>query len=334
MTAILIGCASTDKAIPKNKDYEKYLRKHSPAVHGKSSSYFPEETSSPKVVPELSSDTHEWSGDVHFRKGELRAAYLQYSKSLKLDPDNTRVHYKLGLVFLAGGLNDEAMAEFQEVIKSDPEHELAYMGLGQVFFVMEKYGKAEKLFRKAIELDPNLWKSHNFLGVIHDYRNQHEKAVPQYVTAISLKPHSALLHNNLGLSYYLAGDYENSIKAFRKALRLDASQKKIYNNLALALSKSGRFSEAFEAFRKGGNEAQAHNNMGCVYSWQGESGKAIRSFEKAIEVRPDFYEKANENLRRCRTNREEQSLFNSRPEPSIESPAQSRAAFEVVLPDF
>ena len=137
MMAILIGCASTDKTIPKNEDYEKYLRKHSPAVDGKRSSYFPEETSNPKVVPELSSDTHEWSGDVHFKKGELRSAYLQYSKSLKLAPHNMRVHYKLGLVFLAGGLNEEAMAEFQEVITVEPEHELAYMGLGQVFFVME-----------------------------------------------------------------------------------------------------------------------------------------------------------------------------------------------------
>ena len=74
--------------------------------------------------------------------------------------------------------------------------------------------------------------------------------------------------------------------------------------------------------------------MGCVYSWQGESGKAIRSFEKAIEVRPDFYDKANENLRRSRTNQEGQSLSNSRSDSPAESPAQSRAAFEVVLPAF
>ena len=74
--------------------------------------------------------------------------------------------------------------------------------------------------------------------------------------------------------------------------------------------------------------------MGCVYSWQGESGKAIRSFEKAIEVRPDFYDKANENLRRCRTNKEEQSLSHSRPDSPAEMEVDKRASFEVVLPDF
>ncbi|MFV9692162.1 MAG: tetratricopeptide repeat protein, partial [Desulfobacteria bacterium] len=58
--------------------------------------------------------------------------------------------------------------------------------------------------------------------------------------------------------------------------------------------------EAFEAFRKGGNEAQAHNNLGCIYLKEGKPEKAITCFEKAISINPDFYVRASENLRKAR----------------------------------
>ena len=299
MTLTLIGCASADKSMRTSRDYKKMLKKHSAAVPGQRPSPFSDELANREVIPELSSDTHEWSGDVHLQRGELELAYVEYNKSLKLDPDNARVLYKRGLVFLAGGLTQEAKAEFEKVLEWRPEHALARMGLGQVYFQQEKYGKAEEQLRKAIELDGKLWKSRNFLGIIHDYRGEYEWAVLQYLAAVALKPDSGLLYNNLGISHYLSGNYEKSVRAFRKALDLGPIHNKVYNNLGLALSKAGRMDEAFEAFRKGGGDAQAHNNLGCVYTWTGDSERAVRSFEKAIEVKPAFYTEADENLRNC-----------------------------------
>lgn len=316
MSMALFGCAASDKSMINTGDYESVFQKHSRNARGKAPSLFSDEMSSPEAVPKLSSDAHEWSADVYFREGKLEMAFLEYNKSLDIDPDSERVHYKRGLVFLAGGLKEEAMADFEKVLTLDPEHALAHMGLGQVFFQKEKYQKAEDRFRKAIELDSKLWKSHNFLGIIHDYRGQHKMAALQYLAAISVKPDSGLLYNNLGISYYLSGDYEKAIQAFRKALERESSQSKIYNNLGLALSKAGRMSEAFEAFRRGGDEAQAHNNVGCVYAWHGDSQKAIRSFEKAIETQPAFYTEADENLKKCRTG--DKRSFHPNGEPSFE----------------
>jgi Flp pilus assembly protein TadD len=300
MSMALIGCAASDKSMINTGDYESVFQKHSRNARGKASPPFSDEMSSPKAVPKLSSDAHEWSADVYFREGKLEMAFVEYNKSLEFDPDNERVYYKRGLVFLAGGLKEEAMADFEKVLTLDPDHALAHMGLGQVFFQKKKYPKAEDQFRKAIALDSKLWKSHNFLGIIHDYRGQHMRAAMQYLAAISLKPESGLLYNNLGISYYLSGDYEKAIQAFRDALERESSQSKIYNNLGLALSKAGRMNEAFEAFRNGGDEARAHNNVGCVYAWHGDSRKAIRSFKKAIETKPAFYTEADDNLKKCR----------------------------------
>jgi len=67
------------------------------------------------------------------------------------------------------------------------------------------------------------------------------------------------------------------------------------------LAELGRYREALEAFRKGGNEAQAYNNLGCIYLEKGKFQKAITCFEKAIEINPDFYARASENLIKART---------------------------------
>jgi Flp pilus assembly protein TadD len=228
-------------------------------------------------------------------------AFVQYEKSQKINPDNTRIFYKKGLLSIVGKEYEDAAKEFQEVLGKDPEHPLAHHGLGQAFFQMKKYDEAEKHVLKAIELDASLWKSHNLLGIIYNHKGQHEVAVTAYKAAISLKSDDGLLYNNLGLSYSAAGEYEKAVNTFNKALETESSYSKIYNNLGLALSELGRYQEAFEAFRKGGDEAQAYNNIGCIYLWQGDYVKAKQSLEMAIKLKPNFYNKANENLKKCRT---------------------------------
>ena len=91
-----------------------------------------------------------------------------------------------------------------------------------------------------------------------------------------------------------------AVNAFNKALSLKYTESKVYNNLGLALSNLGRYSEALESFKKGGGEARAYNNLGCVYLSKGMMEEAVRCFEKAIEIDPVFYAKANENLNRAR----------------------------------
>ena len=49
---------------------------------------------------------------------------------------------------------------------------------------------------------------------------------------------------------------------------------------------------------KGSDTAKAYNNLGCVYLSRGEYRKAAQSFNKAIEVSPKFYTKADENLKK------------------------------------
>jgi tetratricopeptide (TPR) repeat protein len=284
IAGILSGCASQQQNYRTRVRYEN--------LH--------EEPADKKTLPAMTSDQLEKSGDAFLSRGNLYKAFAQYEKSLQLNPDNIGLVYKKGLLFVIGGLNQDAIKEFQKVIKKESGHALAHKGMGQAFFQMKKYDEAEKNFRKAIELDQELWQVHNSLGIIYDYKKRYDIAIHEYNTAISLKPDEGFLHNNLGVSCSLAGEYEKAINAFNKALETKYSKSKTYNNLGMALSKLGRYQEALEAFRKGGNEAQAYNNLGCIYLEEGKFEKAITCFEKAIEINPAFYLRASENLKKAR----------------------------------
>jgi Flp pilus assembly protein TadD len=253
-----------------------------------------------KDLPEMTGDEYERLGDALLSKKNLYLAYVQYEKSLQMNPHNLRVEYKKCLALLLGGKNDEAIQQFQIVIDKNPNYALAYEGIGRAYFQKGEYSESEKKFLRAVILDPRLWKSYNYLGYIHDYRKDYKAAIHEYKLALQIKPEEGFIHNNLGVSYSLAGNYKKAVAAFDKAIELNYRENKVYNNMALALANLDRYEEALDAFAKVGGEAQAYNNMGCIYLSRGMFEEAVISFEKAIELEPSYYAKASDNLKKAK----------------------------------
>ena len=296
--ASLLGCATSGHDSRKMDDYGSFSGSPVKSAFRKQIAHDTEETIAFKPLPEMTSEDFESSGDMYLANGEFYMAFVQYEKALGLKPDNMRVTFKKGLLFLFAEKYEDAVKEFQTVIEKVPGHASAYEGLGQALFQMRKYDEAEKSLLKAVELNPKLWKARNFLGNIYDYQERYDLAHKMYSEAILLNPRETSLYNNLGVSLSLAGNYESAINAYMHALETNGPKVKVYNNLGLVLAKTGRYEAALEAFKKGTDSARANNNIGCVYMANGEFKEAARCFKKAIEVSPKFYVKANENLKR------------------------------------
>jgi Flp pilus assembly protein TadD len=217
-----------------------------------------------------------------------------------MKPDNPRVGYKMGLALLLANKNEDAIEQFDAVLKLDSNFASAYEGIGWAYFNKQDFGQAEPNLRKALERNHRLWRSYNLLGNIYDYRKQYEHAALEYASAIAVAPDKAFLYNNMGVSFTLAGRYQEATDAFTKAIERRYREPKVFNNLGLALANLGRYDEALDAMRQGGSEAQAYNNLGCIYMEKERYPEAVRCFEKAIALEPSFYSKANENLKKAR----------------------------------
>ncbi len=249
-----------------------------------------------KNLPEMTVADYERLGDSNFQLGNLNMAFIQYDKALRLDPNQVRVRYKMGLLFVKKGLPEDALAVFQEVLKRDASYALAYEGMGQAYLKVNRFKEAENHFRHSLTLNPQLWQSHNFLGMLYDRQQRFGEAIAEYQVAIQQRPDQASLFNNVGMSYFLTGEHEKALEAFREALKRGTANAKVYNNMGLTLGTLGRHQEALEAFKNGGDEAKAHNNLGVIYLAAGRYQEAIAAFERAIEVSPSYFLKARENL--------------------------------------
>jgi len=291
---LMAGCSASrnnERGIYESS-YKKFMeRQNALAADGQAS----------KDNSVMTSEELERMGDFYVRQENLPMAFLQYDKALRLDHNQPGIHYKMGRLFLEKGMAEEAQNEFLEVLKVNPQHAQAFEGRGWVFFKTGDLERAEKNLQQAIALEDTLWQAHHLLGIIYDRQKNYEKAIQQYKKAISVNPNTAMLFNNLGMCLLSKGDYNEAIKFFLEALKLEASNDRVQNNLGLTLCKLGRYEEALEVFKKNGDEAAAYNNLGYVFMIEGKNKEAIEAFEKALEIKPGFYTKAYENLKKAKT---------------------------------
>ena len=295
----LIGCGSKTIMVEPQVKYGNPSQDHLkdiPQLQYKE----PSDSVEKNELLKVNADEYEKLGDALLSNGKYFMAFMQYENSLKKNKENLRVEYKKGVALFRGGRNDEAKKIFQLILQKKPDFALAHEGIGRVNFKSKLYYAAKLNFEKAIDLDPLLWRSYGYLGNLYDLRKEYDQAVKEYKTALTIKPDVGFMYNNMGVSFYMSGRYKEAVDSFYHALRLKYSSNKVYNNLGRVLVKLELYDKAFESFKKGSPEAVAYNNIGVGYLNNGQTDKAAQYFKKAIELSPQFYVLANENLKKCR----------------------------------
>lgn len=284
----LSGCATNNTtAIPKAMKYEAPQRKLL--------------TTEGKKVKEAekaldTADDCEHLGDLNLQKGDITAAFVNYSRALQLEPNRLSASYKMGRLFLLKGMTAEARGEFEKIIKKDPKNALAHEAMGRTYLRDNNSEKAIEYFTMALDMNERLWEAYNLLGIAYDRQRKFDRAIYHYQAAITIKPDAGAVYNNLGVSYYMNGEYDKAKDAFITALEKGEERNRVYNNLAFTFGQLGNYRAARATLKKMGNEATAQNNIGYLYLRDGKNKEAAVAFEKAIELSPAFYREAYENL--------------------------------------
>jgi tetratricopeptide (TPR) repeat protein len=293
--SMLVGCAGSKDTTPSSFDMSEYrqMMEHQKGALGN----FEDPTPS---VPEMTAEEHERAGDMDTQRRNFPLAGVHYSKALNTDPTRNTVRLKLGQIFLQQGMFEPALTQFQDLRTREPNSAPAYQGIGHVSLLQGKLQAAEAALTKAIALDSSSWLSHNLLGLVQDQEQHHAEAIAAYKAALALRPHEPSVLNNLGLAYALSGDHDAAIQAYEQAVAAGSVSPKLHNNLGVAYAHRQRYAAALESFRKATDEPRAYNNLGTVLFGMGNPKQAAACFERAIELNPQFYEKAVENLRQAR----------------------------------
>jgi tetratricopeptide (TPR) repeat protein len=292
---LLAGCAGSKDSTSPSFDMSEYRKV---MEHQKGEQGSLEDPAS--STPEMTAEEHERAGDMDAQRHNFPLAGVHYSKALKADPARNSVRLKLGQIFLQQGMFEPALTQFQDLRTREPNSAPAHQGIGHVCLLQGKLREAEEALTKAVALDPSSWLSHNLLGLAYDQGQRHAEAITAYKAALALRPREPGVLNNLGLAYALSGDHDAAIRAYEQAVAAGSAAPKLYNNLGVAYARRQRYAAALESFKNATDEPRAYNNLGVALLNMGNPKQAAACFERAIELNPQYYEKASENLRQAR----------------------------------
>ena len=98
-------------------------------------------------------------GDDRREKGETFAAEFEYSRALKIDDDNVRANFGIGLTYLERGDADRAQDIFERLVKLDgafePEHKHLFNEFGISLRKNKMLEQSLEYYKRALELTQN-----------------------------------------------------------------------------------------------------------------------------------------------------------------------------------
>lgn len=181
---------------------------------------------------------------------------------------------------------------------------------------------------RAVGLAPGSAPCHYTLGRALKSSNELQRALEHYLSAVRLDPRNPGYFCSLGIAYRNLGLLQESIASHRAALALDPGHKEALFNLASALAQSGHDAEArkyaasvtpelriqldrlvgratsassqgdfrqamvlfSDALRLAPNSAMLHFQLAYAQYSLDLHEDAIRNFERAVQLKPDFVE--------------------------------------------
>ncbi len=224
-----------------------------------------------EALRQILADPNLGRGSVHTipRSAQGDAEALAAARALgQAQPNDARVHNRLGTELLKAGKPAEAAAQFQQALAADPAHAGAYNNLGIAY---ERLGRdeAQAQFERAIQLDPNF----------------------------------AAARFNLARMLMKKGRDADAVGELQRTLQIDPNHVGALNMLGTVLGRQQKFAEAAShlerAVRLGPNHAEAHSNLGAAYAGQGRLREAAVQLEAALRLDPND-PGARENLRRVK----------------------------------
>lgn len=141
-------------------------------------------------------------------------------EALRLDPDNERARFTLGMALAARGELERAMEEFRAVLARAPDHTGAHNQLGLALAARGDLDAAIEHYQAALRANPRFAAAHNNLAMALEEKGDPDRALAHYRETVRLAPEEPLGHANLGQVLLGRGLREEGEAELREALRL------------------------------------------------------------------------------------------------------------------
>jgi arylsulfatase A-like enzyme/Flp pilus assembly protein TadD len=164
---------------------------------------------------------------------------------------------------------------------------------GDAAYAAHDLERAESIFARVVERMPGSTYARGMLALCYLQTGRAPKAIPHLEAALRLSPELADNYTSLlGEAQLLTGDLDAALASYEKAARLNSENSTAQVGLMLRALRGGSVAEAEAHAARAlqitlGGDVGAHLNIGRNWERLGEWGRALASFERALEIDPD-----------------------------------------------
>lgn len=226
------------------------------------------------------------------KKGRHAEATLHYEQALEINPNYAQAHYNLGVDLAQEGKIEEAASHFQSAVDIAPSYADAHYNLGLALELKGRMDEAMAHYQEALELNPKLAEAHYRLALALVQKGRVNQAIIQFQQALEIDSNDVNVRANLGLALSQAGEFGGAADQFKRVLEINPNDANAHTNLGIAFSQMGKMEEAVDQFKMvleiNPNDADAHTNLGIALLQQGQTDQAIGQLQEALRLKPNL----------------------------------------------
>jgi tetratricopeptide (TPR) repeat protein len=234
-------------------------------------------------------------GDVLFAQKHYKEALEHYQRLHTAAPDNPMGYLKIARVHNAQKNWPKAQAVLEEGLGKTPDAPALLSSLLQVFLAQHKSREAIIYLEKRIQANEKDALAHTLLGRVHMTTKEFAKAESAFRQAVAIAPLWDAPHANLAQALIAQGKQDGAIEELEKRIASDPKNLTAYMTLGVLYQQSKNHSNAKRVYAKALDVKpdlwQAANNLAFLLSETSESSqdlnKALQLAQSAAKVRPD-----------------------------------------------
>ena len=210
--------------------------------------------------------------------GDMDSALADLLRAQKVEPDDTRVLYDLGIledemhlykdadkvldqlvsiepnepnvlyararVKLDLGQLEVAQQDMQAYLKARPMDASAHYGLGRIYLQGLQFDKAHAEFEQSITIQPQQTEAYYQLGQTDLDQNNYPDAIQLFQKTLGRDPQHGGALAGLGIAYFKLKEYDNADQWLTKAVKVAPGYQPAHYYLGLALARLNKADES------------------------------------------------------------------------------------------
>lgn len=203
-----------------------------------------------------------------------------------------RDHYSEAVLLLEEGRTDEAIEALRMELFDAPDSAITCLLLGQTYASVGQTQKGIDLVHEAIAFEPDMPDSFAFLAELHLEKGQPAEAMEAAERLVELLPRDPEANHLLARSQMGLAMWSEAITTCKRTIALDSGFTRAYNNLGFSALQIGKNELALQYLEAAAElpdvEAYMLNNLGIAHERSGDKGQALRTWRRALDLRPGY----------------------------------------------